>query len=160
MGIFLNDHGLEQEVIKHGSHDQSSHGRRGGGKGGSGTSGESSGTGNQVPSPEEQAKLNEKAIELASEDLYNRAMGAEMSGINEKNPAQRARSRGVNEGFKDAAELVGNKKQFATKRKEADRRKAMPRTEVESDDLIDRAYTDGYSDAIIFSHKDYGELQK
>jgi hypothetical protein len=33
MGVFLNDHGLEQEVLKHGSHNQSSHGRRGRGSG-------------------------------------------------------------------------------------------------------------------------------
>jgi hypothetical protein len=39
MGIFLNDHGLGQEVLKHGSHNQLSHGRRGGGKGGSGSGG-------------------------------------------------------------------------------------------------------------------------
>ena len=39
MGIFLNDHGLGQEVLKHGSHNQSSHGRRGGKGGGSGSSG-------------------------------------------------------------------------------------------------------------------------
>jgi len=35
MGIFLNDHGLEEEVLKHGSHNQSSHGRKGSGGGGS-----------------------------------------------------------------------------------------------------------------------------
>ena len=33
MGIFLNDHGLQEEVLKHGSHNQSSHGRRGRGSG-------------------------------------------------------------------------------------------------------------------------------
>jgi hypothetical protein len=39
MGIFLNDHGLEQEVLKHGSHNQKTHaGSRGrGGGGGSAT---------------------------------------------------------------------------------------------------------------------------
>ena len=47
MGIFLNDHGLKQEVIKHGSHNQSSHGRKGGGKGGSGG-------GSAVPAKEPQ----------------------------------------------------------------------------------------------------------
>jgi len=39
MGIFLNEHIVKQEVLKHGSHNQSSHGRRGGGKGGSGSGG-------------------------------------------------------------------------------------------------------------------------
>ena len=40
MGIFLNDHGLELEVLKHGSHNQASHGGKGGGrKGGSGGGG-------------------------------------------------------------------------------------------------------------------------
>jgi len=39
MGVFLNDHGLEDEVLKHGSHNQKTHaGSRGGGAGGGGTS--------------------------------------------------------------------------------------------------------------------------
>ena len=39
MGIFLNEHIVKKEVLKHGSHNQLSHGRRGGGKGGSGAGG-------------------------------------------------------------------------------------------------------------------------
>ena len=39
MGIFLNDHGLEEEVLKHGSHNQKTHaGSRGSGAGGNGSS--------------------------------------------------------------------------------------------------------------------------
>ena len=34
MGVFLNDHGLEEEVKKHGSHNQKTHGGKGGGGGG------------------------------------------------------------------------------------------------------------------------------
>jgi hypothetical protein len=158
MGIFLNDHGLKETVNKHGSHNQSSHGRRGS-KGG-GSSSESAGIGNQVPSPEEQAKLNEKAIESAIEDLQNRSVGADMVGVNNPNPAFRARARGWNEGLEESASLVGRKKAFATKRKEADRIKSRPRTEIQDDELIDRAYTDAYADAIISSHKQYGELEK
>lgn len=42
MGIFLNDHGLGEEVIKHGSHNQKTHGRSGGKGGGASTGGEPS----------------------------------------------------------------------------------------------------------------------
>lgn len=36
MGVFLNDHGLELEVLKHGSHNQKTHGGKGGSGGGGG----------------------------------------------------------------------------------------------------------------------------
>jgi hypothetical protein len=39
MGVFLNDHGLEEEVKKHGSHNQASHGGKGGGRKGGGGGG-------------------------------------------------------------------------------------------------------------------------
>lgn len=66
MGIFLNDHGLGQEVLKHASHNQSSHGRRGGGKGGSG--GGSSNTAkpkkDQILADIKDSTMNEMKTEL------------------------------------------------------------------------------------------------
>ena len=71
MGIFLNDHGLKEEVIKHGSHNQKTHA---GSKGGGGGSGSASGSSNAKPSKSPN-NANEMRQSLASLNRAKRAAG-------------------------------------------------------------------------------------
>ena len=77
MGIFLNDHGLEQEVIKHGSHNQSSHGRRGG-KGGSGGAGSSA-----ESKPKPNTMMSNEFIDKTGNEVSNQMRDASISFSNE-----------------------------------------------------------------------------
>ena len=74
MGIFLNDHGLGQEVLKHGSHNQSSHGRRGGKGGGSGSSG-----GDTKPN----TMMSNEFIDKTGNEVSNQMRDASISFSNE-----------------------------------------------------------------------------
>jgi hypothetical protein len=74
MGIFLNDHGLGQEVLKHGSHNQLSHGRRGGGKGGSGAGG-----GNSKPN----TMMSNEFIDKTGNEVSNQMRDASISLVDE-----------------------------------------------------------------------------
>jgi len=103
MGIFLNDHGLEEEVAKHGSHNQSSHGRKGGGGGG----------GSQAPE-----EFKDKLVE-AHEGLSNMMAGAQKLVDNAKDRRSFDMARGAVRGFKDVQSALGNKnkmKQVRVKR--------------------------------------------
>ena len=71
MGIFLNDHGLEEEVLKHGSHNQKTHG----GKGGSGGGGGGGGLTAETVSQNKQALANmdataNKIMDKMDDDEY------------------------------------------------------------------------------------------
>ena len=74
MGIFLNDHSLGQEVIKHASHNQSSHGRKGGKGGGSGSSG-----GDSKPN----TMMSNEFIDKTGNEVSNQMRDASISLVDE-----------------------------------------------------------------------------
>ena len=77
MGVFLNDHGLKQEVIKHGSHDQKTHGRRGGKGSGSG----STGSGESKPKP--NTMMSNEFIDKTGNEVSNQMRDASIDFTNE-----------------------------------------------------------------------------
>jgi hypothetical protein len=74
MGIFLNEHIVKKEVLKHGSHNQLSHGRRGGGKGGSG-----SGGGDSKPN----TMMSNEFIDKTGNEVSNQMRDASISLVDE-----------------------------------------------------------------------------
>lgn len=133
MGIFLNDHGLEEEVIKHGSHNQKTHaGSRGGGSGAIGTAS------NPAPSPKLKTGAEERTrraemmfgtnskqhkagkIAEAREDIDNRMIGlkdaAERHG--EKNYPKTMVQGGM-DAYKQTKAALGNKEKVRALRTKA-----------------------------------------
>jgi hypothetical protein len=94
-------------------------------------------------------------IDSAKDDLAMRMQGAEMAGVQSKSPAVQSRARGTVEGLEDARDLVGNKKKFADAKAKANGGK---KNNIGNPDLEDKAYKDGYFDAIISAHNQYGYL--
>ena len=99
MGIFLNDHGLEEEVIKHGSHNQKTHAGSKGGRGGGGSGNGSS------KAPEE---FEDQLVE-AHEGLSNMMAGAQKLVDNAKDRRSFDMARGAVKGFKDVQSALGSK---------------------------------------------------
>ena len=88
---------LGEPLLKHGSHNQSSHGRKGG-KGGGGSS-------------QESGELEDKLVE-ASEGLDNMIVGAQKLVDNAKDRKSFDMARGAIRGFKDVKSALGDKKQM------------------------------------------------
>ena len=88
---------IDINMEKHGSHNQSSHGRKGGGKGGG--------------SAEAPKEFEDKLVE-ASEGLDNMIMGAQKLADNAKDRKSFDMARGAVRGFKDVKSALGNKKQM------------------------------------------------
>jgi len=84
MGIFLNDHGLKQEVLKHGSHDQKTHGRSGG-KGGGGSGGGSAAAGGSSK-PTTLGDTHKKGLATAERNVRGAANSAAARGGGLKDP--------------------------------------------------------------------------
>lgn len=89
---------VKRTVIKHGSHDQKTHGR--GGKGGGGGGGSSS------------PKTKQQDMDDAKEELSNNIIEAEkiLSNAKDKNAADLAK--GTVAGFKDVKNALGDKKKM------------------------------------------------
>lgn len=88
---------VREAVNKHGSHNQSSHGRKGGGKGGG--------------SAEAPKEFEDKLVE-ASEGLDNMIVGAQKLADNAKDRKSFDMARGAVKGFKDVQSALGDKKQM------------------------------------------------
>jgi len=144
-------------VIKHGSHDQSTHNpKKGGGRVGGGGAPTSS-----APAPQstqgqsDYLSQMEDEVDAAKNDLDNRRLGAEMVQVRSKNEAVRNHARGTAEGFEDASNLVGKKKDFYNLKVKANGAK---KANISNPDLLDKAYKNGYYDAILSAHAQYGNL--
>ena len=98
MAINLSTHFIT--VTKHGSHNQSSHGRGGGASGGSG------GGASQAPKP------NEDKLVEAAEALDNNIVGATRVLNNAKNAEDANMARGAVQGFKDVKAALGDKEKM------------------------------------------------
>jgi hypothetical protein len=141
---------VKSAVLKHGSHDQSSHNpKKGGGGGGGGGGGSTTSTRSEV------GEIMSAEIDAAKDDLAMRMQGAEMVSVSSKSPSIKERSRGTVEGFEDARELVGKKDAFAQAKAKAN---GARKNNIGNPDLLDKAYKDGYYDAIISAHNQYGNL--
>lgn len=152
MGIFLNDHGLQEEVIKHGSHNQQTHaGSRGGSAGGSGASTDRGPLGD----------MDDMAAE-AKDAVKNMISGAEeklkimQASPNKGFEAKIERSKGVIKGYQDASRLIGKPKELSKLKSTMNRAKKDMR--LPSNSANDRNYVEGYADAAIQVANLYGEL--
>jgi len=112
MGIFLNEHSLGQEVLKHGSHNQLSHGRRGGGKGGSG------GGSSQVDAKEskqvQQTAMSaigkwEEAIDSSKKDVQDFIDESQSTGESKKFENVKTTLESSLKDFTEAKSLTGDK---------------------------------------------------
>ena len=142
---------LHRETLqKHGSHDQSSHGRKGGKGGGGGGAG-----GNQ-------SHIGE-AISEAKEDITNRIEGAKSQLGRSRQPGTRLsgagqeRIKGTIKGFEDAGALIGNRK--ALRELKSDMVRAKKDVMSPSVSLADAGYVNGYADAVISVYNQYGKLE-
>jgi hypothetical protein len=144
MGVFLNDHGLEEEVAKHGSHNQSSHGRKGGGGGG----------GSQAPE-----EFEDKLVE-AHEGLSNMMAGAQKLVDNAKDRRSFDMARGAVRGFKDVQSALGNKKQMKAVRLKRNSKAAMIMKNPGSLAPLQEGYAEsvGYVNAATSALAQYGDL--
>jgi len=152
MGIFLNDHGLEQEVLKHGSHNQKTHaGSRGGGIGGSSSSTDRGPLGDM-----------EDMVAEAKDSVKNMISGAEeklktmQASPNKGFEAKIERSRGVIKGYQDASRLIGKPNELLKLKSTMNRAKKDMR--LPNNSASDRNYVEGYADAAIQVANLYGEL--
>jgi hypothetical protein len=143
---------LQQHVVKHGSHDQSSHSpKKGGGRvgGGVGTSG--------------QSHMGE-AISEAQDDIANRIKGAEsLLGRSRQagtrlSGAGQDRIKGTIKGFQDAGSLIGKPKELS--KLKSDMVRAKKDVLSPSVSLADAQYVNGYADAVISVHSQYGNLER
>jgi hypothetical protein len=90
---------VKDAVVKHGSHNQSSHGK-GGGKGGGGANGGGSSS----------ASGTQDKIGQAKEELGNNIVGAQRVLDNAKNADDANMARGAVKGFKEVQGALGDKK--------------------------------------------------
>jgi len=145
MGVFLNDHGLEEEVLKHGSHNQSSHGRKGGGGGGGSSK-----------APEE---FEDKLVE-AHEGLSNMMAGAQKLVDNAKDRRSFDMARGAVRGFKDVQSALGSKSKMKAVRLKRNSQAAMTMKTPGSLAPLQEGYAEsiGYVNAATSALAQYGDL--
>ena len=138
---------VKSAVLKHGAHDQSSHNpKKGGGGAGSGGGGATS----------NQSHMGE-AITDAKEDIANRISGAArtLEGNKQGENAQE-RIKGTIKGYKDSSALIGKPNElYKLKTKMVGAKKDVM---LPSNSQPDKAYVNGYADAVIQVHSNYGNL--
>lgn len=142
---------LQQHVVKHGSHDQSTHSpKKGGGRVGGGSPASA-----PVAPQSQYDEIMEQEVDAAKNDLDNRRLGAEMTSARTQNKAIQNHARGTAEGLEDASNMVGKKKDFYNAKVKANGAK---KANINNPDPLDKAYQNGYYDAIISAHAQYGHL--
>lgn len=137
-------------VIKHGSHDQSSHNpKKGGGRSGGGQAGSSSGS--------------TTAIAEAKQGVDNMIRGAESQrgrvpkGVSPK--AHEARISGTLDGFKTSKEVIGKPQQLKFFRESAEKSWSRSRQDNSDAGLISQNYWNGFKNAVITVEAQYGDLE-
>ena len=150
---------VKSAVKKHGSHNQSSHGR-GGGKGGGGAGGGSAGS---STGSDYLDAVNEE-ISAAKADIKNRIAGAESAKGNAPrgvNPdVFDARVDGVVAGYKASAKVVGNRKALTKLRQDSSANiPDLPSPSAPLSAFTDRAKAQGFREAVLTISKTYGDLQ-
>jgi len=173
---------VDEPLQKHGSHDQKTHGR--GGKGGKNIQDMSPSDQKEFISRMSSAKNYEEqraiidefksggsgqshmgeAITDAKEDIANRITGAE-SQVGRTKPSTtrpqdsqtEQRIQGTIKGYKDAGALIGKPKELG--KLKANMVRAKKDVMSPSTTITDKAYVNGYADAVISVHSAYGTLE-
>jgi hypothetical protein len=141
-------------VIKHGSHNQASHGRKGGKGGGAGAN-----------SPAPSGSPLEDAQSAATD--AKEAVGNMINGAKEKLKNMQAspnkgfsaaieRSKGVIKGYQDARDLIGKPKELAALKSTMNR--AKKDIQLPTNSALDKAFVTGYADAAIQVANNYGDI--
>ena len=145
---------VKSAVLKHGSHDQSSHNPKKGGGGGAGGSTSSRG---------ERQDIMDSKIAAAKEDIANRVKGAEsMRGRTPKevNPdVADAHIDGLVEGYKESAKLIGERGKLVKLRQESNMSiPPLPSAAADLSEFTDRAKAKGFAEAVEQVSNRYSDL--